>query len=139
MGGLELHEVILDEGQVEEETGIDEDAGLADEDGTAVVFKEGLRGRGVNFEFDCLEHILLHSSHMAGLHGVTGHVREVAHDRRINFLELGGDEHGSDAQHLELIDPQDLQAEVAVDDVDRDEESFGEQVELHLDDQQPVD
>ena len=57
----------------------------------------------------------------------------------IYLLELRSDEHGGDTEQLELVERDFLPTEVTIDDVDRDKERFGQQVELNLNYDQPID
>ena len=139
MRGLEPQEVIFDQGDVEQVRSIDEHAGLAHAYGSAVVLEEGLRGAAVDFEFDDGEDFALHGSHLRYVERVLGHLDEIGHYRWVDLLELRGDEHGGNAEQLKLVQPNPLLAQVAIDDVDRDEERFGQQIELHLNYDQPVD
>ena len=139
MRGLEPQEVIFDQGNVEQVRSIDEHAGLTHTYSSAVVLEEGLRGAAVDFEFDDGEDFALHSSHLRDVKRVLGHLDEIRHYRWVDLLELRGDEHSCDAEQLKLVQPDPLLARVPIDDVDRDEERFGQQIELHLNYDQPVD
>ena len=139
MRSLEPQEVIFDQGDIEQVRSIDEHAWLTHADGSAVVLEEGLRGAAVDFEFDDGEDFALHGSHLSDVKRILGHLDEIRHYRWVDLLELRGDEHGCDAEQLKLVEPDSLLAQVAIDDVDRDEERFRQQIELNLNYDQPVD
>ena len=139
MRRLEPQEVIFDQGDIEQVRSIDEHARLTHAYGSAVVLEEGLRGAAVDFEFDDGEDFALHGSHLRDVKRVLGHLDEIRHYRWVDLLELRGDEHSGDAEQLKLVQPDPLLAQVPIDDVDRDEERFGQQIELHLNYDQPVD
>ena len=139
MGGPELKEVDFDEGDVQQVARVDEHAGLADINRAAVVLEERLRGAAIDIELDDFEDQALHASHLVRSKRVLSHLDEIGHDRRVNLLELGSDEHGGDAEELELVEGNFLLRQIPVYDVHCDEERFRQEAELDLDYDEPVD
>ena len=62
---------------------------------------------------------VLHPEHLALGVRVVGDVDELRHVRRVDLLELAGDEHGGGADELQLGPLHRHQGEEAVDEVDR--------------------
>ena len=98
MGGPELEELSLEERQVQEEAGVDEDTWCVDVDCTAVILEESLRGCTVDIELDDLEHFCLHGEKLLRRVRVPRHLYQVRQYGRVDLLELAGDEEGRDAQ-----------------------------------------
>lgn len=69
---------------------------------------------------------------------IIGNASKVLDVRREHFFVLGGNEHGSDADELQTIELDDLFGEKSVDDVDGEEEGFGQEVEAGVDLDEPV-
>ena len=135
---LEGKELRLDKGQVQEEARVYEHAWPAHTCSSAVILQERLRRGAVYVKFQDLEDLSLHGTHLSRRERVHCHDQQIRHDGRVNFLELTRNQQGSDAEQLQLIKRQPALAEVAVDDVDCDEERFRQELELNLQYQQPV-
>ena len=92
-----------------------------------------------NLEVESLKNDTLALEDLLARVAVLGHVDELLDARGHDLLVLGGDEHGRDADELELDQADDAPAEEAVDDVDGDPERLGQHVVAHVDLEQPVD
>jgi hypothetical protein len=68
-----------------------------------------------------------------------GHVEEVLDGRADDLLVLGCDEEGGRADELELDEGDDPGGKEPIDDVDGEEERFGQEAELLMDLDEPVD
>lgn len=67
-----------------------------------------------------------------------GHVDEVLDRRSHDFFVLGSDEHGRQADELELLERDDPEREEAINDVDGKEKRLGKEAELVVDLDEPV-
>ena len=65
---------------------------------------------------------------------ILGDLDEVSDHGRVELVDLAGDEHGGDAEELELKDLDRLQLQEPVDDAQRRLERLRRQLELNLDD-----
>eukprot|EP00047_Mylnosiga_fluctuans_P020829 m.96821 g.96821 ORF g.96821 m.96821 type:complete len:362 (+) comp8646_c0_seq2:120-1205(+) len=70
---------------------------------------------------------------------IVGNVDKVADLGRVHLLVLRGDEHGRDADELQLVALDGVDGKEAVDEVNRHEERLLQQLEAHVDLGQPVD
>lgn len=139
MGGPKLEEFVLDQRYVQQVRGVEQNPRLTDRYSPAVILQKGLRWATVYIEANDSQYFALHGAHFRRLKRILGHLDEIRHDRRINLLKLRRDKHGRNAKKLELVQGDFLLAQVAIDDVDGDEEGFRQQVELHLDYDKPID
>ena len=103
MGGPELEELIFDQCYVQQVRGIEQDPWLADRNRAAIILQEGLRWATVDIKANDSEHFTLHLAHFSSLKRILGHLDEVRHNGWINLLKFRSDEHGCDAEELQLV------------------------------------
>lgn len=113
---------------------------MADANRQVVTLKQRLGQRAVEFEIERDHHLNLHVEQLALREGVVGHLDEVRDHGRVQLVELAGDEHGSDPNQLEVRQSLDLSThEEPVNEVHCRLNRLGQQPELDLDDDEPVD
>lgn len=93
----------------------------------------------VQAEFENLEDVAFRLENLlVGVSSVS-HVDEVLNRRCHDFFVLGRDEHRGESDKLKLLERHNSERQEAVDDVDGKEEGFGEQAELVVNLDEPVD
>ena len=89
-------------------------------------------------ELEGKKNVAFHVQDLRPFVGVFGYIDEVLHRGRVNFLVLGRDEERCHADELSDVFFNSDHAEVTVDQVDGNEQSFGEQLEFAVDVDEPV-
>lgn len=89
-------------------------------------------------EFQCEQDRHLHLENRFGCESILADVDEVFNSGRVNFLILRSDQKSRNAQQLNVLFRQRVDREEAINQIDGDEESFGQQFELHVNVQDPV-
>lgn len=95
-------------------------------------------GRHREVELERVEHAHFHVEDFLGGLGLVRDLHEVTHLRRLDFLLLAGDEHAGHAHQLQLRAVHVGNGQVAVDGGNCEVKSFGQQLELEVDFNQPV-
>jgi len=90
-------------------------------------------------ELEGLQEVPLRSEDLLVSVTSVGHVEEVLNRRADDFFVLGGDEESGGSDELELDEGDGSSREEPVDEVDGEEEGFGEETELSVDFNEPVD
>ena len=93
-------------------------------DCSTIIFKECLGWGAVDVELNRLQNFGLKGTHVLWLERVLGHLDEVRHDGRINFLKFACNEHRSDSKKLELVQRNPFFTQVPINYVHCDEERF---------------
>lgn len=90
-------------------------------------------------ELEGLQEVPLRSEDLVVSVPSVGHVEEVLNRGTDDFFVLGSDEEGGGSDELELDEGDGSSREEPVDEVDGEEEGFGEETELSVDLDEPVD
>lgn len=104
----------------------------------AVALEESVRGVLLHLELEASQDLHLHVKDLGAGKAVLRHMNKVLHCRWVDLLILCCNQHRSSTDQLHLVPAHLVHGEVAINDVDNNEEGFGEKLELLVNLQDPV-
>jgi len=112
---------------------------IASAAGLEVAFGEDHRGGNGELETQRVENQALHLQNLSARVGAIGDVHKISNFREVDLLVLGGEEHAGHADELQSLSGDDFALQKSVDEIDRQIQGLGHQLEFEMYLDEPID